>query len=126
MWPNPQETADLVTFFEEILNGKLHFLCSGSISIRYFCCCIILNKEIAFWCDIASLWDLLYVAMKVNKYWQAFYIPGHRKKNSLVKNSSISYFYQNNERCRYRYLRFRSRQCHWKQQNLYVRMCVIL
>ena len=27
MWPNPQETADLVTFTEEILNGKLHFLC---------------------------------------------------------------------------------------------------
>ena len=28
MWPNPQETADLVTFTEEILNGKLHFLYS--------------------------------------------------------------------------------------------------
>ena len=28
MWPNPQETEDLVTFTEEILNGKLHFLCS--------------------------------------------------------------------------------------------------
>ena len=26
MWPNPQETADWVTFTEEILNGKLHFL----------------------------------------------------------------------------------------------------
>ena len=25
-----QETADLVTFTEEILNGKLHFLCSES------------------------------------------------------------------------------------------------
>ena len=28
MWPNPQETADLVTFTEENLNGKLQFLCS--------------------------------------------------------------------------------------------------
>ena len=28
MWPNPQETADLVTFTEENLNGKLHILCS--------------------------------------------------------------------------------------------------
>ena len=28
----PQETADLVTFTEEILNGKLHFLCNGGIS----------------------------------------------------------------------------------------------
>ena len=25
MLPNPQEKADLVTFTEEILNGKLHF-----------------------------------------------------------------------------------------------------
>ena len=28
MWPNPQETADLVTFAGEILNGKLQFLCN--------------------------------------------------------------------------------------------------
>ena len=28
MWPNPQEIADLVTFTEKILNGKLYFLCS--------------------------------------------------------------------------------------------------
>ena len=28
MWPNPQETADLVIFIEEILNDKLHFLYS--------------------------------------------------------------------------------------------------
>ena len=28
MGPNPQLPADLVTFNEEILNGKLHFLCS--------------------------------------------------------------------------------------------------
>ena len=28
MLPNPQEAADLVTFTEEILNGKLNFLCS--------------------------------------------------------------------------------------------------
>ena len=27
MWPNPQFSANLVTFAEEILNGKLHFLC---------------------------------------------------------------------------------------------------
>ena len=28
MRSNPQVTADLVTFTEEILNGKFHFLCS--------------------------------------------------------------------------------------------------
>ena len=32
MWPNPQETADLVTLTEEIFNGKLHFL-SGEMYI---------------------------------------------------------------------------------------------
>ena len=29
MWPNPQETADLATFPEEILNGKFNFLYSA-------------------------------------------------------------------------------------------------
>ena len=29
MWPNSQFPADLVTFTEKILNGKLHFLCSA-------------------------------------------------------------------------------------------------
>ena len=29
MWPNLQSPADLVTFTEEVLNGKLHFLCSA-------------------------------------------------------------------------------------------------
>ena len=27
---NTQETADVVTFTGEILNGKLHFLCKGN------------------------------------------------------------------------------------------------
>ena len=30
MWSNPQFPIDLVTFTEEILNGKLHFLCGVS------------------------------------------------------------------------------------------------
>ena len=35
MWPNPKETADLVTFTEEIVNGKLHFLRSESDTVRF-------------------------------------------------------------------------------------------
>ena len=35
MLPNPQETADLVTFTEEILNAKMHFLCSDAL-LEYF------------------------------------------------------------------------------------------
>ena len=30
MWQNPQETADLITFTEEIYNKTLYFLCSVS------------------------------------------------------------------------------------------------
>ena len=36
MWPNPQETANLVRFTEEILNGKLHFLYSEICSSSTF------------------------------------------------------------------------------------------
>ena len=28
MWPNPHETANLVTFTEQVRNGKLYFLWS--------------------------------------------------------------------------------------------------
>ena len=31
MWPNPQDTTDLVTFTEGILKAKPHFLCSVKI-----------------------------------------------------------------------------------------------
>ena len=44
MWPNPQFPADLVTFTEEKLNGKLLFLCSGSWSkhsMRRFVVCFL-------------------------------------------------------------------------------------
>ena len=41
MRPNPQFTTDLVTFAEEIRNGKLHFLCSDThnslkVNKKYF------------------------------------------------------------------------------------------
>ena len=36
MWPNPQFSADLVTLTEEILNGKLHFLCHEILSKKNF------------------------------------------------------------------------------------------
>ena len=39
MCPNPQFPAALVTFTEEIFNGKLHFLCSVSSQI------VILNVQ---------------------------------------------------------------------------------
>ena len=38
MRPNPQETANLVTFTEEILNGKLQFLCIDNIDPPFQSC----------------------------------------------------------------------------------------
>ena len=37
MWPNPQFPADLVTFAEKILNGKLHFLKKFVMENFIFC-----------------------------------------------------------------------------------------
>ena len=34
MRSNPQETVDLVTFTEEIFNGKLHFLCIAGLLLN--------------------------------------------------------------------------------------------
>ena len=31
MWPNPQFLEDLVTFTEEFLSGKLHYVCSDTL-----------------------------------------------------------------------------------------------
>ena len=33
MWPNPQKTTDLVTFTEEILNGKFIFCAVKSMGV---------------------------------------------------------------------------------------------
>ena len=37
MLQNPQLLADFVTFTEEILHGKLHFLCSVLVNITLLC-----------------------------------------------------------------------------------------
>ena len=47
MWPNPQETVDLVTFTEEFVNGKLHFLCSATKIKK--------RSETNFWCTFSAL-----------------------------------------------------------------------
>ena len=34
MWPNPQETVDLVTFTEEILNRKLYCFYNDTVIVE--------------------------------------------------------------------------------------------
>ena len=47
MLPNLQETADLVPFTEEILNGKLHFLCSVFTVKIFFIFLLLINLLIS-------------------------------------------------------------------------------
>ena len=70
MWPNPQFSADLVIFTEEILNAKLNFLCSdmssGKLIFDYFYW-VCLHKESRFkksvWVTISCL---IIIAWKVS------------------------------------------------------------
>ena len=51
MWSNPQYSADLVTFTEEILHGKLNFLCSAIFYVTHLDHCFynIHDKSTSFY-----------------------------------------------------------------------------
>ena len=79
MWLNPQETTDFVTFTEEILNGKLHFLFSESNYVikelrlfvleKYKCIEKYLLRTLIsfmFFCDYGE-WDEL--AIFTHQFW---------------------------------------------------------
>ena len=76
MWPNLQETAGLVTFTEDILNGKLHFLCSDKpwIYQTNF-------REKSF--------NLLDTKLVVNNGMYEAQLYGREIKNLIICNSSI-------------------------------------
>ena len=48
MWPNPQETVNLVIFTEETLDGKLHFLYSETLSD--------VDKRLKLWSAVYIYW----------------------------------------------------------------------
>ena len=74
MWPNPQETADLVTFTEEFLNGKLHFLCSGS----------------CWKCWLTQFMPLVFLRLlKTENFWLSDVFRGCRKR--LVACNELMY-----------------------------------
>ena len=67
MWPNPQETEDLVTFTEEILNGKLHFLRSVSFDEdRRYKTIIVHRLPISAYHHIVDFLDLLKKSLMEN------------------------------------------------------------
>ena len=54
MWPNPQETADLVTFTGKTLNGKLYFLCSDT----WYACDLIHEKYTLRTKQVGFQWNI--------------------------------------------------------------------
>ena len=67
MWSNPQGTAegtkDLVTITEEILNGKLHFLCNSGAYFEIFC---------TKYKTISTLWIRLSSSLDLHKMLDGF------------------------------------------------------
>ena len=66
MLPNLQFLADLVTFTEEILNGKLHFLCSVCFSILLFSSDIPIWHNHDFHIRFYGFW--IYILFLVSEY----------------------------------------------------------
>ena len=85
MWPNPQFPADLFTFTEEILNGKLHFLCSdiSGLRISRFC-----SRE---WNELGSyLWPLLLLRKTIfTLYHMYFFFVGFLVED-LIERAGFS------------------------------------
>ena len=84
MWPNPQVTADLVTFTKEIPRGKPHFLCSDNSSADWLFSFKI-NED--------------YIFLQVSKYfyqkcWPMYQFLGSKRfgVNLLEKNFSTVFF----------------------------------
>ena len=74
MWPISQETADLVTFTEEILKGKLNFLWSE---------CQLSDSLKIHWCLMSNFSDNLpvyyaYAVIFVCSFAEGFVLPTQR------------------------------------------------
>ena len=91
MWPNPQETADLVSFTEEILNWKLHFLCSAVSTGRGI-------KSIFFLTNLQWLEHVMNVSKKLSQH---FWGIIKRKREKIIEIIEIWNSY------------YRLISCHW-------------
>ena len=80
MWPSPQGTANLITFTEEILNGKLHFLCSVTAEKLCFYFCLAFCKFLVTLVEYSKR-SLTGISRVINKL---------RLPNWLQKNWSFS------------------------------------
>ena len=87
MWPNSQLPADLVTFTEEFLNGKLHFLCGVicSFQIQY-------DDRTIDWLDLlhVTYWWYLYSLNILKDTSFHFSIDMRYYSMALIKSLSIT------------------------------------
>ena len=100
MWPNPQVAADLVTFTEEILNGKLQFLCSVSWFTRFGT-----NWDLGNFKKISEMLGITGKCLTGNtklKFWQLhqknkknpFFKPFTKKLLHIISRIYLQYFIQ--------------------------------
>ena len=95
-WPNPQFSADLVTFTEEILNGKPHFLCSANsrsiyeiFRFRLWALKSGFDSNQGFPYESSS--HILYKALYVNSFYSLYY---HHHYDYCIVNIVILYYMQ--------------------------------
>ena len=86
MWPNPQETADLVIFTEEILTEKLHFFVQWSLNP---------SKKKNNISKKVTLWTYEYHERTLSEahLLTTTYIVSHHKQTIVSKNARISELY---------------------------------
>ena len=85
-WTNLLETADLVTFTQEILNGKLHFLCSENSEIHFSNDFKGITTEVKYIC-INTKWALSACNRKCTFY--SFMIISYSCETSIAVNMAI-------------------------------------
>ena len=110
MWSNPRFPANLVTFTEEFLNGKFHFLCKVSYGLSYRFMNTISIRDFNTWNHMQfSLWSCL--VQNISKYGWFFFlqleaifsnenivfmcISKHAKRNQTVLDISPSWVLRN-------------------------------
>ena len=74
MWSNRQETVDLVIFTEEILNRKIHFLCSVNSLQCFLCTEFSLKLVSVIFCQIFIFRQMI----AIQKIWKMFFISSKK------------------------------------------------
>ena len=95
MWRNSHETADLVTFTEEILNGKLYFLRSVYSDLCYYC---INSRSSSFNTWERNFYNRHYVkSVQIRKFFWSIFSRIWTKYGEILRISPYSVQIQENK-----------------------------